>query len=280
MYWDEEGNGPTVLTIAGFDPTGAAGIIADVKTILAFDCTPAGVITSVTFQNARRVFGAIHQTPTSLRDQLLPIIEESGVFAVKTGMLPTREIVIEVARLIREGKLPAPVVDPVLRSSSGYPLMEEDAIEVLINELLPLARVITPNIPEAEQLTGMTIDDEESMAEAAAKLREMGARAALIKGGHLPEQEWGANEPVDSAESDGDDDEFVREAVDLLDDDGVVTAICDEWINAPNFRGTGCILSSGIAAGLAGGKTLADAADLAKVFVSHCMAQTLPSSLE
>src|SRR5207247_314307 len=100
-------------------------------------------------------------------------------------MMPTPEIVREVSRLLRETELPAPVVDPVLRSSSGFQLMEPAAIEALLTDLMPLAHVITPNIPEAEQLTGLHVEDEDGMREAARKLREMGARAVLVKGGHL-----------------------------------------------------------------------------------------------
>ena len=179
---------PVVLTIAGFDPSGGAGIIADIRTLLAFGCLPAAAITSLTFQNPEAVSGAVHQTAESLRSQILPIIAVQDIAGLKTGMLPTREIVLEVARLIREKRFPPPVIDPVMRSSSGYRLMDDDAVKVLLSELMPLARVITPNIPEAEMLTGLKITDESEMREAARKLREMGARAVLVKGGHLQEQ--------------------------------------------------------------------------------------------
>jgi hydroxymethylpyrimidine/phosphomethylpyrimidine kinase len=176
---------PIVLSIAGFDPSGGAGIIADVKTIQAFDCRPVAAITSLTFQNSQGVFGAIHQTAESLRAQVKAVIEDSPVAALKVGMLPTRELVLEVTRLLQETPLPAPVVDPVLRSTSGYDLVEENAIEPLLCGLLPLACVITPNIPEAERLTNLSIKDEDGMRKAARKLRELGTRAVLIKGGHL-----------------------------------------------------------------------------------------------
>src|SRR5947207_9260995 len=117
-----------VLTIAGFDPSGGAGIIADVRTILHFGCRPVAAITSLTFQNAERVFGAIHESAESVRAQILPVIEETPVAVVKIGMLPTAEIVSEIARLIRAQKLPPPLIDPVMRSSSGYELMDQDAI--------------------------------------------------------------------------------------------------------------------------------------------------------
>ena len=179
---------PLALTIAGLDPSGGAGIIADIRTFLAFGCAPAAAVTSLTFQSDQVVFGAAHQTAATLRAQVLVIIQDSRVASVKTGMLPSREIVVEVARLLRETDLPSPVVDPVMRSSSGYDLMDPDAVDSLITELMPRARLITPNIPEAEALTGERIESEEGMRRAARKLRQMGARAALIKGGHLREQ--------------------------------------------------------------------------------------------
>src|SRR2546430_4498329 len=149
-----ENHTPVVLTVAGFDPSGGAGIIADVRTILRFGCRPVAAITSLTFQNLEGVFGAIHESAQSIRAQILPVIEESPVAAVKTGMLPTAEIVLETARLIRNHNLPPPVIDPVIRSSSGYELMDQDAIEVLRRELIPLARLITPYILRAEALAG------------------------------------------------------------------------------------------------------------------------------
>src|SRR6266550_4375640 len=111
---------PVVLTIAGFDPSGGAGIIADVRTILHFGCRPVAAITSLTFQNRERVFGAIHKSAQSVRAQILPVIEESPVAGVKIGMLPTADIVLEIARMIRTQTLPPPVIDPVMRSSSGF----------------------------------------------------------------------------------------------------------------------------------------------------------------
>jgi len=176
---------PVVLSIAGFDPSGGAGLIADVRAFVAFGCWPVAAITSLTFQNSERFAGAIHQSAESLRAQILPVVKEFRIAAVKIGMLPTRELVLEVARLLGETKMPAPIIDPVLHSSSGYELMEPEAKETWLAELMPLARLITPNIPEAEALTGIGIANESDMRAAARKLRETGARAVLIKGGHL-----------------------------------------------------------------------------------------------
>src|SRR2546429_6239738 len=120
-----ENHTPVVLTVAGFDPSGSAGIIADVRTILRFGCRPVAAITSLTFQNTEGVFGAIHESAQSVRAQILPVIEESAMDAVKMGMLPPAEIVLELAQLIRDQRLPPPVIDPVMRSSSGSELLDQ-----------------------------------------------------------------------------------------------------------------------------------------------------------
>jgi len=247
---------PVILTIAGFDPSGGAGLIADIRTIVAFGCTPVAAITSLTLQNSTGVFGTIHQTPESLRAQILPVVKEFRIAAVKIGMLPTRESVLEVTRLLQETKILAPVVDPVLRSTSGHELMEPEARDVWLSELMPLARLITPNIPEAETLTGMSIANEPDMREAARKLREMGAPAVLIKGGHLQERSEVKDE---------------RSAMDVLDDHGNVLVFRGEWIDSPPVRGTGCMLSSAIAASLGLGMDLQDSVGAAKRFVAEAI---------
>jgi len=248
---------PVVLTIAGFDPSGGAGIIADVRTIVEYGCRPVAAMTSLTFQNAAGVFGATHETAKSLRAQIVPVMQEHEIAAVKVGMLPIAELVSEVATFVRENRLPAPVVDPVLRSSSGYELMESDAVEVFVRELLPHARLLTPNIPEAESLTEVEICDEQDMRRAAAKLREMGARAVLIKGGHAQQRAEGRGQKAEG-----------REATDLLDDEGELRILRGQWIEAPPVRGTGCMLSSAIAASLAHGADLITAVNAAKKYVA------------
>lgn len=265
---------PSVLTIAGFDPSGGAGIIADVRAFVSFGCRPVAAMTSLTFQNSEGVFGAIHQHAESLRAQILPVAKEFRIAAVKIGMLPTRELVLEVARLVRETSVPAPVIDPVLRSSSGYELMEPDAREVWLTELMPLARVITPNIPEAETLTGLRINNENEMRLAARRLREMGARAVLVKGGHLAGARASCP-PSSEPDEAGRMPAVPSEAIDLLDDDGTVTVFRGEWIEAPPVRGTGCRLSAAIAAGLARGMPLAEAVSAAKDFVAEVICSAL-----
>lgn len=272
---------PTALSIAGFDPSGGAGVIADIRAFTAFGCHSAAALTSVTFQNDKEVFGAQHLSAETIRGQVLAIVSRNTVACAKTGMLPTRDIVREVARLFRETNLPAPVVDPVIRSTSGYALIEEDALEELLRELFPLARVVTPNIPEAERITRLRINDVEGMRVAAEALRVRGARAVLIKGGHLgpqasclPDAAKKAAEVEMATNSDSSATQARRmravpgEAVDLLDDDGRVTIFRGEWIAGGSLRGTGCMLSAAIAACLGQGLTLEDSVREAKQFVA------------
>ncbi|PYS92032.1 MAG: bifunctional hydroxymethylpyrimidine kinase/phosphomethylpyrimidine kinase [Acidobacteria bacterium] len=240
---------PVVLTIAGLDPSGGAGVIADVRTFSAFGCFPTAAITSLTFQNTTGVSGATHQTAEVVRAQVLPIIADFRVAALKTGMLPTREVIVEVARLLRETELrtvPA-VIDPVLRSTSGYDLIADDALTALRRELLPHARVVTPNISEAERLTNLRdITDEAGMRAAASLIRrETGARAVLIKGGHL-----------------------AGDALDLLDDAGTINVFRAPRIETTATHGTGCTLAAAIAACLARGLSLPAAIETAKRFVT------------
>src|SRR5688500_14092955 len=143
---------PVALTIAGFDPSGGAGVLADVRTFAAFGVSAVAAVTSLTFQNESEFFGAVHQSGATVRSQVESLTERYSIAWAKTGMLPTAEVVREVARLFRDERLPAPVVDPVLMSSSGKRLIEEDGVSVLTNELFPICRVVTPNIPEAETL--------------------------------------------------------------------------------------------------------------------------------
>ncbi|HEX8161542.1 MAG TPA: bifunctional hydroxymethylpyrimidine kinase/phosphomethylpyrimidine kinase [Pyrinomonadaceae bacterium] len=238
---------PVALTIAGLDPSGGAGVVADVKTFTAFGCFAAAAVTSLTFQNTAGVYGAAHQSAEVVRAQVLPVVEDFSVAALKTGMLPTRGVIAEVARLLGETPLrDAPcVVDPVVRSTSGYDLIDDDALEALKRELLPLARLLTPNAPEAERITGLKIADEEGMRRAARAMREMGARAVLVKGGHL-----------------------AGDALDLLDDGGRVELFSAPRVASASTHGTGCTLAAAIAACLARGLGLSESVGAAKRFVT------------
>ena len=239
---------PVALTVAGFDPSGGAGVVADVKTFTSFGCFATAAVTSLTFQNTAGVRGAAHQTAETLRAQVLAVAEDFKVAGAKTGMLPTREIIVEVARLFRETTLPAPVVDTVVRSTSGYDFVDAAALDALKRELLPLARLVTPNILEAEALTGLRIHDEQGMIVAACALRELGAHAVLVKGGHLSGR-----------------------AFDVLDDDGQVKTFVAERIQTTSTHGTGCTLSAAIAACLARGMNLEDSVGAAKRFVTDAI---------
>ncbi|HZH89242.1 MAG TPA: bifunctional hydroxymethylpyrimidine kinase/phosphomethylpyrimidine kinase [Pyrinomonadaceae bacterium] len=241
---------PVALTIAGFDPSGGAGVVADIKTFTAFGCFATAAVTSLTFQNTTGVFGATHQTAGDVRAQVMPVVEDFRVAGVKTGMLPTREVISEVARLLRETALgeTGAIIDPVVRSTSGFDLIDDDALAALKTELLPLARLVTPNIPEAERITGLEIKGEADMRRAAALMREMGARAVLVKGGHL-----------------------TGDAVDLLDDAGRIEFFRAPRIETNATHGTGCTLAAAITACLARGMDLDAAIGAAKRFVTEAI---------
>lgn len=265
---------PRALTIAGFDPSGGAGVLADARTFAAFGFQAVAAVTSLTFQNTAGVFGAVHQTGEAVRAQVLPLLEDDNLACTKTGMLPTREVVLEVARLFRETELPRPVVDPVIMSSSGQWLMEESALAALIEELLPLAQLLTPNVPEAETLTGTTITSEADMRRAAATIRELGARAVLIKGGHLPGARASCP-PSARSEDAGKMPAPPGEAIDVLDNEGKVTVFRERRVHGAELHGSGCILSAAIAAGLGKGMTLEDSVDAAKSFVWEAIRNSL-----
>lgn len=248
MSNSEDNRLPVALSIAGFDPSGGAGLVADIKTFTAFGCFATAAVTSLTFQNTTGVFGAVNQTADAVRAQVLPVVEDFSVACAKTGMLPSREVIEEVARLFRETALPAPVVDPVVRSTSGYDLIDDHALRSLVEELLPLARVVTPNILEAERITGLRIKNEESMRAAARLMREMGARAVLVKGGHLE-----------------------GEALDVLDNEGRITIFRGARIVTNATHGTGCTLAAAIAASLAYEMDLVTAVGTAKRFVKDAI---------
>lgn len=254
---------PVALTIAGLDPSGGAGVVADIKTFTAFGCFAVAAITSLTFQNTVGVFGAAHQSAETVRAQVMPVIEDFLVVCSKTGMLPTREVISEVARLFRETELASPVVDPVVRSTSGYDLIDDDALSALVSDLLPLARVVTPNIPEAERITGLRIENEDGMRRAARVIRELGARAVIIKGGHLRKNaDRGLRKPEEE-----------HAAVDLLDDEGRVTVFRGDWIETTSTHGTGCTFSAAIAACLGRGMSLEKSVETAKSFVADAIRQ-------
>ena len=237
---------PRVLSIAGSDSGGGAGVQADLKTISALGCFGMTAITALTAQNTQGV-RAIHGVPPEmLRDQIDAVVEDIGVHAVKIGMLHAPEIVMTVAQAIDRHGLPNVVLDPVMVATSGAVLIDSPAISVLVRELFGRAVVVTPNLDEASLLVGRTLSTESDMEAAGRELLAKGARAVLVKGGHLQ-----GNTVSDL----------------LLTQEGAV-----HWMRAPrittaNTHGTGCTLSSAIASHLALGATLLDAVQGARVFV-------------
>jgi hydroxymethylpyrimidine/phosphomethylpyrimidine kinase len=244
------------LTIAGLDPSGGAGVIADIKTFFAFGCFPMAAVASVTFQNTTGVFGAVHQDAASIRAQVDAVMDDLHVDAVKTGMLPTREIIEEVAAILSARGVGNLVVDPVVRSTSGYDLIDDAALRALIENLFPLSTVVTPNLQEAERIAAMRIRSRGD-ADAAAKIMlEMGAANVLIKGGH----HWDEGGPVR------------RQAVDVLyGRDGSIDAFADVYIETTSTHGTGCTLAAAITANLALGHGLGEAVSVSKKFVTEAI---------
>ena len=276
---------PVCLTIAGVDPSGGAGVIADIKTFSAFGCFATAAIASLTFQNTQGVFGAANQTAETVRAQVLPILDDFEIAALKTGMLPTREIIEEVARLVSENNLKNFVVDPVVRSTSGFDLITDAALKVLIEKLFPLSTVITPNIPEAERITRMKIENVAGIRKAARLMQSYGAKNVLIKGGHMPILDFGfaildleydeADTELCSSEQSKTENPKSKiqnpKSVDFLfmgDEEFTFSA---DFIETTATHGTGCTFAAAIAAGLANGKTLREAVESAKRFVTEAI---------
>ena len=251
---------PVCLTIAGLDPSGGAGISADIKTFSAFGCFAAAAISSVTFQNTTRVFGALHQTAESVRRQVEPVLEDYQIAAIKTGMLPTRSIIEEVARLIKENNLKNVVVDPVIRSTSGFDLIDDESLAAAVEKLFPFADVVTPNIPEAERIARTEIKSEDDIAKAAKIIQSAGTRNVLIKGGHAFE---------DNRQKASDRNE--RRAKDFLFVGETLTVFESDFIDTTATHGTGCTLAAAITANMALGKDLIEAVRIAKDFVTEAI---------
>ncbi|MFW6055206.1 MAG: bifunctional hydroxymethylpyrimidine kinase/phosphomethylpyrimidine kinase, partial [Thermodesulfobacteriota bacterium] len=236
------------LTIAGSDSSGGAGIQADLKTFSALGCYGMSVITALTAQNTTGVRG-IHPVPASfVREQLQAVLDDLGADAVKIGMLFSAEIVQEVAGVLKKHEVRRIVLDPVMVAQSGDKLLEDRAAEAVQSELMPLASLLTPNLPEAEVLLRRKIQDLKDMQAAARDLADSHCRAVLIKGGHLKE----------------------KQSTDLLylrDEDRFVTLEAD-FIQTGNNHGTGCTLSSAVAAFLARGLDTETAVRRAKDYIS------------
>lgn len=241
---------PRVLSIAGSDSGGGAGIQADLKTFAALGCFGMTAITALTAQNTCGV-RAIHPVPPDmLRAQIDAVLEDIGADAVKVGMLHSPEIVRTVAQAIDRHQLSRVVFDPVMVATSGAKLIDDPAIAVLVAELFPRAALITPNLDEAALLVGRPLTSAQDMAQAAAELMARGARAVLLKGGHL------AGDTVIDV---------------LLQQTGEPLWLQAPRIDTANTHGTGCTLSSAIAAHLALGATLTEAVQHARTFVRQAL---------
>ncbi|HLX36178.1 MAG TPA: bifunctional hydroxymethylpyrimidine kinase/phosphomethylpyrimidine kinase [Candidatus Binataceae bacterium] len=240
------------LTIAGSDPGGGAGIQADLKTFAALGVYGFSAITSVIAQNSSKVLHVSAVTPSMVAAQIEAVALECKPDAIKIGALANAAIVRAVAQALLKHKLAAPAIDPVLTSTSGTRLLSKSGERALIADLLPLARVITPNIPEAQMLTGVKINSAKDAEEAARRLVKLGARAVVIKGGHLA----------------GDTD-----AVDLLYDGRSFVSIKAQRI-AVDAHGTGCAFAAAIAAYLARGRDLDAAVRGAKEFVTRALRES------
>lgn len=242
----------TALTIAGSDSCGGAGIQADIKTMTMNGVYAMSAITALTAQNTTGVTGIMEVTPDFLAAQLDAVFTDIYPDAVKTGMVASSDLIRVIAEKIRQYNAKNIVVDPVMVATSGAKLISDDAIETLKSELLPLADVITPNIPEAEVLSGMTIRNEEDMVNAAKAINGRFGCSVLCKGGHQ-----------------------INDANDLLYRNGGYVWFKGKRIDNPNTHGTGCTLSSAIASNLAKGEDMDSAVKNAKDYISGALAAML-----
>ena len=243
---------PILLTIAGFDPSCGAGTAADLKTFAAHGCYGVAAITSLTVQSTQGV-ETVHNTPSAeLRAQLDVLAKDCEIVAVKIGMLGNRGNAVVVAEFLDAHKFAHIVHDPVMKSSSGAELLDAGGIKFVATELLKRASVITPNVPETEVLTGLTIKEVADMEAAARKIVEMGARAVIVKGGHM------------------------ERAVDVLFDGTDLVQLGGDRVKTENTHGTGCTFASAITALLASGRSLLEAATLAKAYVTKAIEKGYP----
>jgi hydroxymethylpyrimidine kinase/phosphomethylpyrimidine kinase len=239
---------PIILTIAGFDPTGGAGIAADIKTFAAHNCYGVAAVTALTVQSTQGV-KSVHDTPaTELRAQLDALFDDVKFSAIKIGMLGHRGNAVVVAEFLDHAGVANVVLDPVMKSTSGNAdLVDAGGIKYIADELMKRATVITPNIAEAEILSGMTIKDQAGMEAAARKIVERGARAVVVKGGHMDK------------------------AIDILFDGSEMLRFGGDHLKTDNTHGTGCTFASAIAAQLACGRPLRESVLLAKAYVTKAI---------
>ena len=255
-----------VLTIAGSDSGGGAGVQADIKTISALGCYAASAITAVTVQNTMGV-SDVHPIPADIVEgQIRAVLDDIGADAIKIGMLQSREITRRIAAVLGEYPIRNIVLDPVMVSTSGHRLVEPEAVEALVSCLMPLARVITPNIPEAEILLGgKRLSDQASLSEAAVELSRLTGASVLLKAGHLAPDPSGAESGADSGTMVLTDYFYDAERGELIE-------LPSQAVQTVNTHGTGCTMSSALAAHLAKGCSLQDAARGAKAYIAGAIA--------
>lgn len=243
---------PRILTVAGSDSGGGAGIQADLKTIAVLGGFGASVVTALTAQNTVGVAGIFEVPPDFIAQQFDAVASDIGADAAKTGMLVNPQTVRLVARKIAEHRIPNLVVDPVMLAKSGDPLLSEDGRGALLDALIPLAAVVTPNLPEAAVLAGVPVRTPDDMRRAAERIRASGVQHVLVKGGHLQGQ-----------------------ALDLLYDGHDFVELSAERIDTQNTHGTGCVYSAAIATLLGHGHPVCEAVRQAKAFITTAIRHSL-----
>jgi hydroxymethylpyrimidine/phosphomethylpyrimidine kinase len=252
------------LTIAGSDPSGGAGIQADLKTFAAYGVYGASAITAVTVQSTLGVDSVMPLPADLVTAQIEAVAGDLAIHATKIGMLATAAIVEAVAAVIEELELPLVVVDPVLASTSGTRLLDADGVQTLCMELLPRARVVTPNLPEAEALSGRRIGSLDEARDAARRIRDLGASAVIITGGHaLWDHDEGSGLRAKGS---------ALHVVDLLLDGDTFHEFRTPRVDSEHTHGTGCTFASAVAAGLALGCALPEAAGRAQQYVAGAIA--------
>ncbi|WP_197910353.1 bifunctional hydroxymethylpyrimidine kinase/phosphomethylpyrimidine kinase [Desulfosarcina ovata] len=243
------------LAIAGSDSSGGAGIQADLKTFQALGVFGMSAVTAVTVQNTQKVFAIQEVRPEIVHDQITCLFDDLPIHAVKIGMVASVALIEAIARALQSvGTLPPVILDPVMVSKSGYALLQPDARNALVRHLFPLARVVTPNLPEAEALLGRTISDISAMKDAAREIASLGGGNVVVKGGHLGDQD----------------------ATDVLFDGTAFKLLDSRRIDTVNTHGTGCTFSSAIAAHMARGVPFFDAVARAKTYITGAIAHALP----
>ncbi|WP_404450956.1 bifunctional hydroxymethylpyrimidine kinase/phosphomethylpyrimidine kinase [Virgibacillus necropolis] len=243
---------PTVLTIAGTDPTGGAGIQADLKTFQEREVYGMSVVTSVVAQNTLGVQGVEHLSAPFIKKQIESVLSDISPDVIKTGMIATTEMMVIIAEAIKKGSIPY-VIDPVMVAKSGDHLMDVNSKQTMIERLIPLATVVTPNIPEAEVLLSESIESIADAEDAARRIvHELGADAAVVKGGH-----------------------FKGDAVDVLYDGSSIHKFPTSRLNTKHTHGTGCTYSAVIAAELAKGKSIYESVITAKKYITDAIRYSL-----